>query len=184
MPNPPPLPLDDAGLLPEAAFPFPARVEAYTVFAQQRDARIDAAAWDRHARQFFEAEVKLTRPKAYGPAAPMTDGAHVVLTPRGRAGGMRSVFLRPRTEADVAFAEEAERAAGGGGMSLLAKRCEMVALVAVTPEQDDEDDVALWIAAIIASVVLGPILSPARPEIFGIRTARVKLAALANRPLA
>jgi hypothetical protein len=94
---------------------------------------------------------------------------------------MRSVFLRPRTEADLACAEEAERAAGGGGMSLLAKRCEMVALVAVTSE---EDDVALWIAAIIASVVLGPILSPTQPEIFGIRTARVKLATLANRPLA
>jgi hypothetical protein len=176
-PNPPPLPLDDAGLLPDGAFPFPTRVEAYTVFAQQRDARIDAAAWDRHARQFFEAEVKLTRPKAYGPSAPTTDGAHVVVTLRGREGGMRSVFLRPRTEADLAFAEEAERAAGGGGMSLLAKRCQTVALVAVLAA---DDEVALSLAAIVASVVLGPILSPDRPEIFGIRTARVKLTALAR----
>jgi hypothetical protein len=179
--NPPPLPLDDAGLLPDGSFPLPARAEAYSVFAQQRDARMDAAAWDRHARQFFEAEVKLTRPKAYGATAPMTDGAHVVVAVRGREGGVRSVFLRPRTDADLAFAEEAERAAGGGGMALLAKRCEMVALVAVTSE---DDEVALWLAAILASVVLGPILSPSRPEIFGIRTARVKLASLANRPVA
>jgi hypothetical protein len=178
-PNPPPLPLDEDGLLrPEGATAFPDRTDAYTVFAQQRDAHIDAAAWARHAKQFFDAELQLTRPKRYGAAPPVTDGAHVVLTPKGRPAGMRSVFVRPRTDADMTFAEEAERAAGGGGMSLLAKRCQAVVLVTRTSNQDE---VALRIAAIVASVVLGPILAPDAPELFGVRTARAKLEAFARR---
>jgi len=179
--NPPPLPLDDDGLLPDGAVPFPGRDEAYTVFAQQTHAGIDAAAWGRQAKQFFSADLQLTRPKRYGAIVPATDAAHVVLAVKGRPGGMRSVFLRPRTDADLADAEEAERAAGGGGMSLLAKRCRMVVRVGLASK---DDEVALRIAAILASVVLGPILAPDAPELFGVRTARAKLEAMEKRATA
>ena len=76
------LPLDGAGLLRDGASEFPNQAQAYTVFAQQRDARIDAAAWARHASRFFDAEVCLTRPKVYGETPPQTDAAHLVLTPK------------------------------------------------------------------------------------------------------
>jgi hypothetical protein len=178
MTTPNPLPLDADGLLPDGAVALPTRAEAYTVFAQQSDARLDASAWERNAKQFFDSELRLTRPKQYGAAAPTTDGAHIMLTPKSRPAGMRNVFFRPRTDADMASADEAERAAGGGGMALLAKRCRMVVLVTLASR---EDEVALRLAAIIASVVLGPILAPDAPELFGVRTARSKLAAFEAR---
>jgi hypothetical protein len=178
MTTPNPLPLDDNGLLPDGAVALPGRTQAYTVFAQQTDARIDARSWERNAAQFFDAELRLTRPKQYGATMPVTDGAHVVLTPKSRPAGMRNVFLRPRADADLAAADEAEHAAGGGGMALLAKRCRMVVLVTLT---SPHDEVTLRLAAIIASVVLGPILAPDAPELFGVRTARGKLELLERR---
>jgi hypothetical protein len=57
-------------------------------------------------------------------------------------------------------------------MALLAQRCRTVWLV--TRETDD-DRVSLGIAAIFASVLLGPILAPTGDELFGVRTARAKL---------
>jgi hypothetical protein len=42
----------------------------------------------------------------------------------------------------------------------------------------EPDRAALLLAAILASVVLGPILSPDGRDLFGVRTARAKLEAL------
>jgi hypothetical protein len=39
----------------------------------------------------------------------------------------------------------------------------------------DDDRAALTIAAVLASMLLGPILAPDGREIFGVRTARLKL---------
>ena len=54
----------------------------------------------------------------------------------------------------------------------MARRCQTVWLVART---DDADPLALRLAAILASVVLGPILDARGPELFGVKTARAKL---------
>lgn len=175
-----PLPLDAAGLL-EPSFELPAPSEAYTVFAQLRDARLDAGALERNAKQFFQTELHLTRPKAYGVVPPAVDGAHVVLVRGSQPTATRTLFVRARSPEDLASAEAAERAMGGGGLSLLAKRCPTVVLV---PLESEGDEAALLLAAILASVLLGPIVAPGRPEIFGVRTARLKLEALAKAPLA
>lgn len=42
----------------------------------------------------------------------------------------------------------------------------------------DDDTLALTLAAILASILLGPILDPRRSELFGVKTARRKLEAL------
>jgi hypothetical protein len=47
---------------------------------------------------------------------------------------------------------------------------------------DQADPLALRLAAILASVFLGPILDVRVPEIFGVKTARAKLEALLSRP--
>lgn len=66
-------------------------------------------------------------------------------------------------------------------MSLLAERCKMLWLVMIEGDagasapDPDADRVALTIAAILASSLLGPILSPNGDELFGVRTARLKL---------
>ena len=46
------------------------------------------------------------------------------------------------------------------------------------PRIADPDALALRLAAILASVLLGPILDARVPELFGVKTARAKLDAL------
>ena len=167
--SPAPLPLDADGLLPPSLFDSLASGPAYLVFAQLRDARIDVTQWDRHAAQFFASSVQLTRPKRYGAAPPVSDAAHVVVTRRNAAPVLRTVFVRARTDDDL---RAAERAQGGGGLALLAKRCKTVLLV---PVVDPVDADTLFLTALLASVLLGPILSPDRTGLFGARTARAEL---------
>jgi hypothetical protein len=87
----------------------------------------------------------------------------------------RLCFGRPRERDDLRAAEEADVRAGSAGLGRLAQRCMTVWLVAT---EGEADAAALRIAAILASVVLGPILSPDGQDLFGVRTARTKLEAL------
>jgi hypothetical protein len=165
--------LDERGVLLPGALSPPDRSAAFTVFAQRGDAMLDLAAIKTQSTRFFEARLGLTVEKRYAHPPPETDAARVVLASNdGLTSGTRLCFARPATTDDHAAAEAAERRQGTTGMSLLAQRCPVVWLV--TREADD-DRVALTIAAIFASTLLGPILSPAGDELFGVRTARMKL---------
>lgn len=86
----------------------------------------------------------------------------------------RAIAVSPATEEDWAAAERAEERTGAAasGLSRLARRCATVMRVACASEDDRG---ALLLAAVIASVHLGPILDPARERIFGVRTARATL---------
>jgi hypothetical protein len=168
-----PLPLDAHGLLDPAAFAAFSSAPSYLVFAQQPDARIDLPAWQRHARQFFATEVALSRPKQYGTAPPPTDGAHLVLTRGQEPSTTRTILLRARTDEDLRAAELAE---GGGGLALVAKRCATVALVTVEATEHDADLGSMRVAALLSSVLLGPVLSPDRSRIRGPKTMREELA--------
>ncbi len=164
--------LDEHGLLRDGALEPPSRDKAFTVFAQRDDARIELDAWKRHADQFFRTRLGLTSDKSYAPGVPRTDAAQVMVAPEGGREGLRLCFARPRGDDDLRAAEDADAHAGAAGLGLLARRCRTVWLV----EAEGEDDaVALRIAAILASVVLGPILSPGASEIFGVKTARETL---------
>ncbi len=138
----------------------------YLVFSSSADARLDVAHWDVQAERFFATRLDLV-----GQAGP-GEARIFVTPPRGEPGGERVLSTRPREGADMVLAEEAEVRAGGGGLVLLARRCHTVWLVA----RDAEDDrIALRLAMILASVVLGPILDARGPELFGVKTARAKL---------
>ena len=86
----------------------------------------------------------------------------------------RAIAVRPATEEVWTAAERAEERTGAAasGLSRLARRCATVMRVACASEDDRG---ALLLAAVIASVHLGPILDPARERIFGVRTARATL---------
>jgi hypothetical protein len=124
------------------------------VFAQHREPTLDAAGWRRAAKQFFGVELVVT-------------GDAVTI-----AGGTRKVAARMREERDL---RDALRVDGGAGLYDLAeRRCPTVWII----DCDSPDDsVALEIAAILATVGLGPILSDPPSELFGVRTARLKLGA-------
>jgi hypothetical protein len=161
----------------------PARETAFLVFAQRSDARVDIAGWSAQAERFFTTRLGLAEEKQYAPGTspPRTDEARVVVAPAGEPPGIRSVFARPREVDDLTLAEMADERAGPGGtgLALVARRCQTVWLVS---RADQADPLALRLAAILASVFLGPILDVRVPEIFGVKTARAKLEALLSRP--
>jgi hypothetical protein len=156
--------LDDDGILRADAH-FEATASSLLVFAQRSDARIELAAWRARAEGFFGTTIGLTVPKTYR-TFPDVDVAQIVVAP----GGVRLLYSRPATSADHALAEEAERASEMGGMSRLAERCKQVWLV---EKEGSGDKTALLLAAIMASVLLGPIVDGL--EIFGVRGARTRL---------
>jgi hypothetical protein len=135
------------------------------VFAQG-EARLDVSAWNAHAERFFRTRIGVTE------ASPSPEAVCFVVAPEGAAPGTRWAHARPRAIEDLALADAAEARVGGGGLALLARRCPTVWLVA---READDDALALRLAAILAGVLLGPILDVRVPELFGVKTARAKL---------
>lgn len=158
--------LDEFGILRSGVLSAPS--PAYLVFAQRHDAFIDLAAWQNHARRFFDTQLGLTVDKHYTAPLPRIDATHIVVA-HTNENGTRFAFARPANAEDTARAEAAETAPAG--LADLARRCKTVWLVESTSEGDR---IALRIAAILASVLLGPIVTPDL-QIFGVKTARIKL---------
>jgi hypothetical protein len=150
---------------------FPPRDACFAVFSQRPDARVDGAEWASHAERFLGTRMVLSEGDAPEPRFPLK----VVLTPlRGKLadGGARACWGRPREEDDLRAARGAEGA--GAGLAELAERCPQVWLV--EPDaRGEEDVVALRLAAILAGVMLGPILTPGGTWLFGPKTARERL---------
>lgn len=163
--------LDERGVLRPGASLDPPE-PAYLVFAQRSDARCEIDAWRRNGERFFGTTVGLTVDKRYGGIYPDVDAARVVVAPGENVGGVRLCYARPATGADQDAAARADARAGYTGLADLARRCKTVWLV---ERQGEADRTALLLAAVVASVLLGPILDVGAAELFGVRTARVKL---------
>jgi hypothetical protein len=165
--------LDERGIVRRGALDAPVRERSFAVFSQRPDVRLDVDALGRQAERFFASKLGVTVDKRYEDAAPEADAARVVIAGGdGTSSGTRLCFGRATDSADFAAAEEAERAMGTYGLALLAQRCKTIWIL--VPETE-EDRTALTIAAVFASHMLGPILSPGGREIYGVRGARLKL---------
>ncbi len=163
--------LDREGLLrSNAGFEPPPTDRSLIVFAQRNDARVELESWRSQAERFFKTTLGLTATKTYAQAFPETDLARVVIAPSKVPGGTRTAFSRRAGESDWVRAEAAERASLMGGMGLLARRCGQLWII---ERENDDDRTALLLAAILASVLLGPIV--VGEEIFGVRGARERL---------
>jgi hypothetical protein len=136
------------------------------VFAQRADVSIDIDAWNAHAVRFFATRL------GFAELSPGTMNARLVVAPERGPSGIRGVCARPRGDDDLALAETADARAGGAGLALLARRCSGVWLVERT---DGADRIALQLAAVLASILLGPILDTIAGDLFGVKTARQKL---------
>jgi hypothetical protein len=169
--------VDERGILREGGLTEPDRSRALMVFAQREDARVELVTWKRHAADFFDVELALNVTKEYPEGFPRIDAVGVVIAPRsGPPEAQRLCYGRPRRDEDLRAAEDADSLAGNTGLGLLAKRCQAVWLVVM---EETADRTALLLAAILASVVLGPILSP-EGALFGVKTARGKLESMAG----
>lgn len=167
--------LDAHGILRAGSLAPPDRSASFAVFAQRNDATLPLEPLKRQALQFFRTRFGLSVDKEYGDEPLLEDAARMVVAGEdATARGTRLVYGRPARPEDVEAAENAERATGASasGLSLLARRCRMVWLV--VPSAGD-DRAAVTISAILASVLLGPILAPGSERIFGVRTARLDL---------
>jgi hypothetical protein len=158
----------------------PSRENAFIVFAQRTDARIDIEGWNAYATRFFSTRIGLTTDKRYAVDEPAlcTDEAEFVVAPEGEPPGVRSTFARPCEPHDRSLAEAVDGRAGNTGLALLARRCGMIWMVA---REEEPDPLALRLAAILAGVLLGPVLDAAAGELFGVKTARSKLESIARR---
>jgi hypothetical protein len=166
--------VDDRGVVMPGALPAPERSSSYLVFAQRPDACLDMRAIKQHAQRFFATKIGLTVEKSYRDDPPMSDAARVVVSSDdGLVSGTRLCFGRAADMTDLALVEEAERTQGSTGMALLAQRCPTVWLIET--EGGEDDRVALALAAILASVLLGPIVPPKADRVFGVRSARLEL---------
>jgi hypothetical protein len=147
---------------------------ALLVFAQPAMPRVDVDAWNAHATRFFATRLGLAEVKRDGPGEPpWTEPTRLVVAPDGQAAGIRTIAARPSDERDLAMAAATETRAAGSGLALLARRCPTIWRV---DRDGDDDALALRLAAILASLLLGPILDPSGPDIFGVKTARERLA--------
>ncbi len=163
--------LDEHGILRSSARIEPDRSRSYAVFAQSPLVLLDVEGLKNKASQFFQTKIGLTVDKRYGPDVPQRDAARLVIASDDPAcSGTRLCYGRAVERSDLDAAERGDP--NVTGMFLLAQRCPTLWLV--TYEMDD-DRVALTIAAVLASILLGPILAPSGDELFGVRTARLKL---------
>ncbi len=140
----------------------------YRVFAQATQPRVDLAGVVRNAARFFEASVEVLAETLDGP-----DGAPVRSTARLRLESARhgyrgsfGVTARPRSDADLLEARDAEVRGRAAGMASLAERCRFVWEVA--PEGDVPEAALLHLCGLLASVALGPVLPPDGSTLYGV----------------
>jgi hypothetical protein len=143
------------------------------VFAQSADA-IDIDACSAHAARFFATRIGLADvPDAPSPTSTLR--VRFVIAPAGALPGIRSAYRRACDATDRLDAERADARMGSTGLALLARRC---ATVWVVEREGPDDALALRLAAILASLLLGPIFDREAQALFGVKTARERLEAL------
>ncbi len=131
--------------------------------------RVEAARWAQQARTFLDAIMTVE-------GDPMSDSLALTVAPL-RAPHITRVPVQTLPLADcpaiLAAAERGVGAIGGAGMDVLVARATRVWQV---PRAVDGDPRApLVVAALLASVLLGPIVPPDEVTIYGVRGARVRL---------
>jgi hypothetical protein len=149
-------------LVQDEPLPSPSPMESFLVFSQSTEATVAIDSWTAHAERFFATRIGL--------AAMAPPSWSFVIAPEGEPSDIRSACVRPREEEDLALADAAD--AAGTGLARLARRCPTVWLV--TREAHD-DRIALRLAVILASILLGPILDARVPELLGVKSARGRL---------
>ncbi len=167
--------LDDRGVLLTSRWDDVRLTRPLLVFLQRKTARIDVGQLSVCAARNFDTRLGLMVPKRYeGAAGELRDLTLLAVAPPGRDATPVTILTRLATPADHALALALEEEQGGGGLGLLARRCEAVAEV----DSGAGDELALRVAAIFAQAHLGPVVAPAARQLFGVKTARERLLAL------
>jgi hypothetical protein len=148
--------------------------EAYGIFAPEDDGRIVEGRWRQQAGRFFRAELSLLTPKIYPAGHPRRDVASVAIGRVGGPAGTVELSTLPLDEAPEWREAARLGAASLGGFDALVERSRRLWLLH-PPEPEVEPRATLALAAVLASVLLGPVLAP-DGGVFGVKGARERLA--------
>lgn len=150
--------------------------EAFTILSPDALARVESARFTQQARTFLDAEVVVVGDVS----GTLPDIATVELdvAAAGQAKtrvAVRTFPISPGSEL-IEAAERGVRAIGGAGFDALVARAKRIWQVPVAVDGDPR--APLVVAALLASVLLGPIVPPNEETIFGVKGARTRLQAL------
>lgn len=154
--------------------------DAWTLLSPEPDARVDAARWAHQASAFFRVDLAIPRDKRYPSGTlPLADMVLVDVAARGAEPSSVLVVTVPVDRAPHAIKAgiEGARAIGGAGFDALVPRARRVWQVRGAAE----DRAALAVTAVLASLLLAPIVPPGGGAIFGVKGARQRLEALGWR---
>jgi hypothetical protein len=159
---------DDAGWAvdPVTAWPL---ADCWSLLAPDDVSRMDEPRWKRNAERFFSAELRLLTPKHYVDAMPRADVAIVQV-----ASTEVRVQTLPIDGAVLRAGQAAAAAIGGAGFDVLVKRTKRLWQVDAHVNEGDPR-APLLLTAVLASVLLAPVLPPEGGEIFGVKGCRERL---------
>jgi hypothetical protein len=176
---------DENGWARGAVAPLPPS-EAWTLLSPEPDARVDAARWAHQADAFFAMRLEVPLDKRYPSGTlPLADRVAADVGERGATSPLTRVWIvtvpLDRAPEALAAARAGARAIGGAGFDALLLRARRV--WQVRDARDVDSRAPLLVAAVLASLLLAPIVPPEGDTIFGVKGARERLARLtASRP--
>lgn len=136
----------------------------YAVFSQEQAAAPPFEKLAANASRFFSATLELRQVNEASISVRL-----VVARPQ-LAGDFR-IVSRVTTEDDRERARTAESRGRAGGMALLAEKCRHLWTLEATDNATANEAALLTLAAICASVALGPVLPPDGATLYGVRGA-------------
>jgi hypothetical protein len=145
----------------------------WTLLAPHDDSRMDGAQWKHQAERHFAAELTLLTGKQYdGGARPRADCGVVAV-------GEDPIMVRtmPLDDEWRRVGARAADSIGGAGFDVLVRRARRLWQVEA---RDAAETAPLLLTAVLASVLLAPVLPPGGDTIFGVKGCRERLMALAR----
>ncbi len=151
---------------------------AYSLLAPDASTMLNGERLRRQAAKFFRFELSLVSAKRYpGGGWPRSDRAWLSLTYQGTQHRVEVVTMPLDRAPDVREVAAATAARVGAGFDVLVGRA-----VRLWQVPGAGDDVApLAVTAVLASLLLAPVLPPEGDAIFGVKTARERLEKLGMR---
>jgi hypothetical protein len=171
---------DENGWARGAVFALAAS-EAWTLLSPEADARIDAARWTHRAVTFFRAQLAVVQDKRYpNGTLPIADRVEIDLGEKGATTLTRVVVVTlpiDRAPEALAAGYAGARAIGGAGFDAILPRTRRLWQVREHVDAPGDARAPLAVAAVLASLLLSPIVPPEGGAIFGVKGARERLSA-------
>jgi hypothetical protein len=182
---------DSCGWVSGRLDPFGA-ADSWSLFSPEPEARIDEHRWAHQAKVFFRAELTLVQKKIYPSGTiPIADAVEVEIAPDGARKGAANAESRPmpasrvlvvtvpldRAPAVRAAAAVGVAAIGGAGFDALLARARRLWQVRDAVSAGGDERAPLAVAAVLAAVLLAPVMPPGEATIFGVKGARARLEA-------